>query len=380
MADKDPKSSGEENICPRCGTRLAESATRCLVCGTEIRPESDPITRGRSGPQVTLSLPLAGGLLAVFALLSAGITFAAVRLTGIAETEEPTVTVTPTTTVTATMQPTATDTLLPTETMLPPREHTIIENETCIGLAAYYDVSVRSIQDLNPGLQCEMLTLGSVVLIPYPTRTPTPPPTATLSPGEATEVACDKVTYTVQANDTLSGIAANYNVEIQGIMDYNGMPNQTVFEGQVMIIPLCRRLPTPGPTPTETPPPPYPAPNLLLPRDGEAYTLADDTIALQWAAVSELRESEYYQVTVLDVTEGSGTQRRVDYVKDTKYLIPTTLRPNSATAHVFRWWVTTVRQIGTQTGGDPIFEPAGAESARRDFTWSGSAVGPTPTP
>jgi LysM repeat protein/ribosomal protein L40E len=380
MADIETNSSGEANICPRCGTHLADSATRCLVCGTEIRPESDPISRGRRGPQVTISLPLAGGLLAVFALLSAGITFAAVKFTGIAETEEPTATVTPTTTVTATLQPTATDTLLPTETMLPPREHTIIENETCIGLAAYYDVSVRSIQDLNPGLQCEMLTLGSVVLIPYPTRTPTPPPTATLSAAEATEANCEKITYTVQANDTLGGIAANYNVEIQGIMDYNGMPNETVFEGQVLIIPLCRRLPTPGPTPTETPPPPYPAPNLLLPRDGEAYTLADDTIALQWAAVSELRDNEYYQVTVLDVTEGSGTQRRVDYVKDTKYLIPTTLRPNSATAHVFRWWVTTVRQTGTQTGGDPIFEPAGAESARRDFTWSGTAVGPTPTP
>lgn len=379
MAEQESGPTGEANICPRCGTRLGESATRCLVCGTEIRQESDPIG-GRSRPQVTLSLPLAIVLLAIFALVSAGITFAAVRFTGIAETEEPTVTVTATTTVTATIQPTATDTPLPTETMLPPKEHTIIENETCIGLAAFYDVSVRSIQDLNPGMQCDMLSLGSIILIPYPTRTPTPPPTATLSAAEATEVACEKITYTVQANDTLGGIAANYNVQIQGIMEYNDMPNQTVFEGQVLIIPLCQRRPTPGPTPTETPPPPYPAPNLLLPRDGEAFTLSDDTIALQWAAVSELRESEFYQINVLDVTEGSGTQRRVDYVKDTKYLLPATLRPNSSTAHVFRWWVTTVRQIGTQTGGDPIFGPAGAESTRRDFTWSGSAGGPTPTP
>jgi ribosomal protein L40E len=379
MAEKETSSTGEGNICPRCGTRLGESATRCLVCGTEIRHESDSI-HGRSRPQVTLPLPLAVILLAIFALVSAGITFAAVRYTGIAETEEPTPTVTPTTTVTPTLQPTATDTPLPTETMLPPVEHTIIENETCIGLAAFYDVSVRSIQDLNPGMQCEMLSLGSIILIPYPTRTPTPLPTATLSAAEATETACEKITYTVQANDTLSGIAANYNVEIQGIMDYNGMPNQTVFEGQVLIIPLCRRFPTPGPTPTPTPPPPYPAPNLLLPRDGEAFTLADDNIALQWAAVSELRENEFYQVTVLDVTEGSGTHRRVDYVKDTKYLLPATLRPSSATPHVFRWWVTTARQVGTQTGGDPILEPAGAESERRDFTWSGSALGPTPTP
>lgn len=379
MSEDTTTSPTEPHICPTCGTRLGESATRCLVCGTEIQRDGEPVRR-RERAQITLSLPLAVILLVVFALVAAGATYAAMRLTGAAEPTEITPTATPTYTVTPTAQPTATDTPLPTETMLPPREHTILENETCIGLAAFYDVSVRSIQQQNPGMQCELLTVGQTLLIPHPTRTPTPPPTATLSPGEATEAACEKITYTVEANDTLSGIAANYSVEIQGIMDYNGMPNQTVFEGQVLIIPLCRRLPTPGPTPTQTPPPPYPAPNLLLPQDGQAFTLADDSIALQWAAVSELAENEFYQVTVVDVTEGSGTRRWLDNVRDTKYILPAAIRPNSAEAHVFRWWVTTVRQMGTQTGGDPIFVSAGAESARRTFTWSGAAIGPTPTP
>jgi LysM repeat protein len=379
MAEDASTSPAEAHICPTCGTRLGESATRCLVCGTEIREDGEPI-QSRQRAQITISLPLAIILLAVFALVAAGATYAAVRFTGAAEPTEITPTVTSTSTVTATAQPTATDTPLPTETMLPPREHIILENETCIGLAAFYDVSVRSIQEQNPGMQCELLTVGQTLLIPHPTRTPTPPPTATLSPAEATEAACEKITYTVEANDTLSGIAANYNVEIQGIMDYNGMPNQTVFEGQVLIIPLCRRLPTPGPTPTHTLPPPYPAPNLLLPQDGQAFTLADDSIALQWAAVSELSENEFYQVTVVDVTEGSGTRRWLDTVKDTKYILPATIRPDTAVPHVFRWWVTTVRQTGTQTGGDPIFVSAGAESTKRDFTWSGAAIGPTPTP
>ncbi len=55
------------------------------------------------------------------------------------------------------------------------------------------------------------------------------------------------------ANDTLAGIALNYNVELQAIKDFNQMPSDTVFVGQVLTIPLCRRLPTPGPTPTATP-------------------------------------------------------------------------------------------------------------------------------
>jgi LysM repeat protein len=206
-----------------------------------------------------------------------------------------------------------------------------------------------------------------------------PPPTETLSAEEATDVACDKVTYTVQDNDTLGGIAANYNVSIQAVMDYNGMSSQTVFAGQVLIVPLCERLPTPGPSPTATPPPPYPAPNLLLPRDGEAFTLADNAVTLQWAAVAALREDEAYQVIVEDLTEGSGTVRLVAEVTDTKYIVPPSFRPGDVLPHILRWQVVTVRRAGTAEDGTTRWIDAGAPSVYRHFTWSGAA-GATPTP
>ncbi|MEW6568757.1 MAG: hypothetical protein AB1449_11445, partial [Chloroflexota bacterium] len=126
--------------------------------------------------------------------------------------------------------------------------------------------------------------------------------------------------------------------------------------------------------------PPHPAPNLLLPQDGAAFTLANDSVTLQWASVGQLRENEFYQVVVEDVTEGTGTRRIVDYVRDTKYIVPVGLRPSEAMPHVLRWWVTTVRQTGTNAAGNPIYTSAGATSIRRDFTWSGAAIGPTPTP
>ncbi len=379
MSEQDEMKAPQPRLCPRCGTRISPDSIRCQVCGTDLR--SDDPTRGLGGlGEVTLSLPLAIGLLALFALLSAGLTFAAVRFVGVGQsvTETPTPSSTPT--QTATLQPTATNTPLPTPTPQPPIEHTVQANETCAALAAFYEVSVQAIVGLNNLTPECLLSVGQTLLIPRPTPTPTPLPTATLSPAEATEAACEKLPYTVQANDTLSGIAKYYNVEIRGIMDYNGMVNETIFEGQQLIIPLCRRVPTPGPTPTPTPPPPYPAPNLLLPQDGAAFTLAHDTVTLQWASVGPLRENEYYQVNVLDVTEGSGTKRIVEYVKDTKFIVPVSLRPSEELPHVIRWWVIPMRQIGTKAGGEPIYESAGSSSAKRDFTWSGAAGGPTPTP
>ncbi len=138
--------------------------------------------------------------------------------------------------------------------------------------------------------------------------------------------ACEKVPYTVQANDTLSSIAVNYNVPQDAIKFYNGLSSDNVFIGTTIIIPLCERFATPGPTPTATLPPPYPAANLLLPADGAAFTLANDVVTLQWASIGTLRENEAYQVTVEDVTSGQG-RRITEYVTDTKFIVPNLLPP-----------------------------------------------------
>jgi LysM repeat protein len=244
-------------------------------------------------------------------------------------------------------------------------------------------VAVRSIIELNNlGTTC-LLSVGLEILVPYPTPTNTPEPSATLSAAEATDAACPKENYTVAANDTLFGIAQNYNVSVQSIKDYNGLIGDTVFEGQRLIIPLCERLTVGGATPTPTIPPPYPAANLLLPRDGEGFDLASDTVSLQWAAVASLREAEFYRVTVVDVTEtilGSGNKSLIDFVTDTKYIIPSSFRPAGSAPHVMRWWIDTVRLTGTSAAGEPRYVSAGASSLQRVFTWSGATLAPTATP
>jgi LysM repeat protein/ribosomal protein L40E len=382
-------SSQKTQICPTCGTRLSETATRCPVCGTDLRPkakasaplrQTDRSVQAARIPEVTLSLPVALGLLVLFLIVGATVVY--VGLSAAKRVVIPTAIPSPTETLPASPTPTDTElpTLVPTATELPPFAYTIAQGDTCGGIAVAFHVSVQSIIILNNlPAACNTLRIGDKLKIPFPTATPPPLPTRTLEPAEATRAACDQVVVNVQENDTLSSIALNYAVPMQAIKDFNGLSTDNVFVGQSLIVPLCARAATPGPTPTATIPPPYPAPNLLLPGDGAAFTLANDVVTLQWASIGTLRDNEAYQVTVEDVTAGQA-RRIVEYVTDTKYIVPTTFRPKDNVAHVLRWWVVPVRQSGTDAQGQPIYNSAGAASDKRVFTWVGAAVEPTPTP
>jgi LysM repeat protein len=359
------------------------------VCGTELTPKAatkskkaDTGMQASRMPELTLSLPAALGALVIILLIGAAVVYfglsAGLGTQQLVEsTAVGTVTFTPTTTATPTetLPPTA----IPTETPLPPFDYIVREGDTCGGIAVAFGVSVQSIVILNNLASTCIISPNQTLQIPHPTPTPAPPPTDI--PNEATQTAdaCEKIFYTVQANDTLGIIAANYNVPQDAIKSYNGLSTDNVFLGQPIIIPLCERFATPGPTSTATLPPPYQAPNLLLPADGAAFTLANDVVTLQWASIGTLRDNEAYQITVEDITSNQGL-RITDFVTDTKYIVPTSFRPNDNLAHVVRWWVTTVRQNGVDEQGQPIYVSAGMTSEKRVFTWVGVAVQGTPNP
>lgn len=330
-------------------------------------------------PEITISLPAALGLLALLITVGTVLVYFVLNRPGtpvaLAQTSpafSPTLSATPSLTPTIT----ATPTNVPTFTLLPPVSYTVASGDLCISIAILFKVDVQTIiLTNNLDANCD-LSVGKVLQIPQPTPTASPQPSATLSAAEATDAACQKIPYTVQANDTLSGIALNYNVLASAIRDYNGLPNDIVYEGEMITIPLCMQAPTAGPTPTATPPPPYPAANLLLPADGAPFTLSNDTVTLQWASIGTLRSNEFYMVTIVDVTNASG-KKLVDYVTDTKYIVPTSFRPTDTSPHVMRWWVQPMRQTGTDSSNNPTYDTAGATSDQRVFTWSGAPSAPT---
>ena len=368
--------TSKTKLCPVCGTRLNESAKRCLVCGTELNsvavPKKDTQVSAKRLPEITLSLPAALGLLALFLTLGAVVVFLVLQSNNPAAigeiTPEEAGTSTPSPTITITPTVTLTPTLAPTWTPLPPLEYTVNPGDSCAGIAASFNVSVQSIiLENNLSANCELFE-GQALMIPQPTPTASPQPTATLSDAEKTEVACETINYEVEANDTLSSIADTYNVSMATIREYNSLLNDTVFEGQTLIIPLCLREPTPGPTPTPTPLPPYPGPNLLLPADGASFGSDTSAITLQWAAVGALEANEAYAVTIIDLTS-DNRQTTVEYVNDTSFIVPSTLMPETGKPHIFRWYVYIVRQLDSDEEDGDNWIPAGNNSDERVFSW-----------
>jgi LysM repeat protein len=279
-------------------------------------------------------------------------------------THTPTITFTPTTTYTPTM--------VVTSTPLAPIEYTVKDGDLCASIAALFGISIPSIVlENNLSSDC-YLSPGQILKIPQPTPTVTPLPTGTLTGSEATLAACGSYDYVVANTDTLFGIALNFGVSTDIIREYNGLANDIVVAGSTIHIPLCERV-TPGPTSTPTNPPPYEAPNLLLPADGASYNTSGETITLQWAGVGTLLDNEAYEINIEDITEGTG-RKLIDYVKDTKYIVPISFRPSDPAPHAIKWYVQSVRQSGSQEDGSPIYVSAGARSDSRTFIWSGVAI------
>ncbi len=369
-------------ICPTCGSRVSEDATRCLVCGSDLGMIDDrKASKGVQGsrmPSISISLPAALGLLALFLAIGAGLVYFTLGQTSspeqVSATATATITVTPSPSLTPTgVTPTITSTPEPSPT---PLSYTVKLGDTCGGIAFAFNVTTQSIVLLNnlPADCGTGLIEGMTLLIPHPTPTPSPQPSATLSAEEATVAACQTLDYTVQENDTLSSISLNYAVSVDSIKQWNGLVNNVVRFGQTLIIPLCERTLE---TPTPTIPAPYSAPSLLLPPDGAPFFVEDGQVSLQWASVGTLRDNESYEVTIEDVTEGEG-RKLVEYVIDTKFLIPDSFLINDNIPHVLRWWVTTVRQVDTDEDGNPVWDSAGGTSMPRVFTWTGTSGNQTP--
>jgi LysM repeat protein len=164
------------------------------------------------------------------------------------ETPTPTLTFTPTLTSIPTETPTvtATSTETPTPTRSAPYSYvvqegdflsTIAENQNLgdDGVALILLLNVYTEEGANFSIDptTQIVYPGQEILLPYPGM---PLPTSTPIPADLQRGT--KLTYTVQAGDTLAGIASLFNSTVDDIIAENDLedPN-SIFVGQQLVIP-----------------------------------------------------------------------------------------------------------------------------------------------
>lgn len=300
-------------------------------------------------------------------------------------TYTPTWTPLPTETSPPTDTPTITPTPLPTDTPRPPRFHTVAGGDTLFGLGLRYEVTADSIAEANGLPAGSGIVVSQQLLIPWPTATPPLVPVEVEIGGEtiiADPTGCRR--YEILGGDTLFAIAARERVDLRALMAVNRLTDQTILQpGDALCIPQIIRdgvlPPTPGPSPTPTPTSPPPGPQLLYPVREAVVEPPEGPLVLQWAAVKDLNETEWYMIEVTDLTDVDSHPLR-GFTRQTSFQVPGSWRPAVPESHRFRWRVMIVQVTGRRADGSFIYTFGGNPSQEAYFTWLGAIPTPTPPP
>lgn len=160
-------------------------------------------------------------------------------------------------TSTPTEVPLPSPTAFPTVTATPePRQYTVVEGDTLSYIAKKHEVSVESLMAINGIGDADELKVGTALIIPSAediiaavAEQGTPIPTPQTDDG-------DWVHY-VQAGQTLSEIAAQYDIDRLDLLHANGLrPDSQLIAGQTLIIPTGSYVAVPTATPAAATPVP----------------------------------------------------------------------------------------------------------------------------
>lgn len=177
--------------------------------------------------------------------------------------------------------------------------YTVQPGDNLFRIGLKFNLSVSVLAAYNGLINPNLIFVGQVLRIPPtnggPTATPGAGPTVTPRPPTVTPIPGGG-TYTVQAGDNLTRIAAKFGTTVQALIQLNGIVNPNlIFVGQVLKIPGGAGVtPTPVTTivPTVSPtagPSPTLAPTLTGATElgGQVFTLSDTTKgALQTARLT----------------------------------------------------------------------------------------------
>ena len=280
--------------------------------------------------------------------------------------------------------PTITLTPAPTNTLEPPRQHTISSGDTLFGLALQYRISLESILEANEMTQNSPIIAGQPLLIPWPTPTPPLEPVGMEFSGElviADPVDCRR--YDIVSGDSLNAIAARADIDYDLFLLVNRLTSESVIQpGDTVCIPEivygATLPPTAGPSPTPSLTPPPPGPSLLYPVQEAVIEPPEGLVTLQWVAVRDLAQEEWYMIEVTDMEQLDAAPWR-GFTRDNAFQVPSNWRPTIEEPHQMRWRVSLVKVTGFREDGLPIFTFGGQSSDDAFFTWEGAIPTPTPT-
>ncbi len=434
----EPQPISDELRCPQCDSVVPAGSERCIMCGARIAApeksdssshtaptdqslEQAPASKEKeasAGPRKTTFADLSPALdrmrrnrsmklLALWAMMAvifiptAFVSFLLLRGGGspVILALQPTFTplppppsLTPTWTPEATETPVATETPIPsptkapTDTPQPPRYHSVANGETLFGLSLLYRVSPDSIAESNEIPINSPIQVGQQLEIPWPTATP-PLESMLLQIGDEQVVVdvTDCEIVTIQEGDSTYGLSARYDVPAEAIITVNRLTDesfQMLHPGDTLCIPRVYAgdtLPaTPGPVPTETSTA-FPAgPALLYPVNGAEIVPPEGLLRLQWTAVKDLADEEWYMVEFGDLDMLDSLPYR-GFTRDSSFEVPSGWRPKIPQTHEIRWRVSIVNVTGRRSDGGFIYDYGGRSSEDSYFFWLGAEPTATPT-
>jgi LysM repeat protein len=135
------------------------------------------------------------------------------------------------------------------------QEYSIMKGDTLSSIAKKSGVSVKALQEANPGVQPTRLKVGQKLQIPASTA-----PAASMSasaPAVPQSGAVGEQTYKVKSGDTLTKIAKQFGTTVKAIQSANSISTTSIKVGQVLKVPAKTSAPV---APVESMPVPAPAP------------------------------------------------------------------------------------------------------------------------
>lgn len=422
----EPESPPEELRCPQCDSVVPAGTDRCIMCGSRLveeeRPEEESAGKSvvaversqapvsymssataldRSERKQKLRTWALWVLVGVVVVITALFSFLVLRGGGsdVILALQPTFTplppvpsLTPTWTPEATETPMATQTPIPsatpvpTDTPQPPRYHSVASGETLFGLSLLYRVTTGSIAESNSVAMDAPIQVGQELNIPWPTATPPLESMVLEIGGEQVVVdATDCEIVTIQEGDSTYGLSAQRGVPAEAIVAVNRLTEESIqllHPGDTLCIPRVYSgdslPPTAGPQPTVTSTA-FPAgPSLLYPVNGAEIDPPDGLLRLQWVAVKDLEDDEWYMVEFGDLDQLDSLPYR-GFTQDSSFKLPEEWRPDVPETHEMRWRVNIVKVTGKRSDGGFIYEYGGRSSEDSTFFWLGAEPSPTPT-